>query len=185
MWFTEAAWPPILILAAIAGVALILAWERRQSRFTMIAAGCVLAAVAVWFIERAIVTERERVEQHLVELVRDFEAGRSEAVLDAITTQSPELRALAALALSTVTVRDLRLTDVTVELSPGTDTRARSHFRVNGSAVLNSTHDVGHQPTRWIARWQRETDRWRIVEIEQLDPITGEPTRQVLRNLRR
>jgi hypothetical protein len=33
------------------------------------------------------------------------------------------------------------------------------------------------QPTRWKATWEQEADgRWRMLDIEQLDPLTGETT---------
>ncbi len=72
---------------------------------------------------------------------------------------------------------DVHVTDVQVKLL-AEGTRASSHFRVNGTMSLKGHGDVGHRPLRFRALWQQEPGPegktvWRMLEIEDLDPITG------------
>jgi hypothetical protein len=34
--------------------------------------------------------------------------------------------------------------------------------------------DVGHRASRWDLTWQKQGGDWRIIEIQRLDPISGE-----------
>jgi hypothetical protein len=176
MWFTETAWPPVVIVLTAATAAAILWKDRRQSRYLAIVAGCVIAAIAIVAVEEKVVTERERIEQSIHHLATDFEHADADAVVDAISKQSPELRLFARAAVNAVQLSSARVTDVNVEML--SDSRAKSHFRVNGTVALRSQLNGTHQATRWIATWQNEGDRWRILDVSQLDTITGEPTQQ-------
>jgi hypothetical protein len=198
MWFTETAWPPILLIATLGVIAALLGSERRQARYFLVTAACLASAALVWFLERSIVTDRERVEEGLYEIAAAFERDDSDAVLDAISMHAPDLKEMANMALNWVQLRDLRVTDVNVELTGLDRSRARAHFRVNGRVAIHTSSraaddgsfnygaiDQGHQATRWIGTWQRESDRWRLIELEQLDPITGESIRTIRRYLNR
>jgi hypothetical protein len=183
MWFTETAWPPVIGAVSL-GLIFGMVWlESQRPRYLAAIGLCTLIGIGAWLIDRAIVTERERVEQSLLDLVIAFEHQDAAVVMDAISIRSPELQDLARAALERVTASGLRVTDVATEMSVE-DTRARMHFRVNGTASYNG-RNVGHQPTRWIGRWEREKDRWRLIEIQQLDTLSGEPTREARRYLGR
>lgn len=184
MWFTEVAWPPMVIAIGLAVAALVLWRERLQRKYLLLAVVGSAAAIATYFIEKSVVTDRERIEDAIDQLAMSFQRGDSAAVLDAISQQAPALRQLASLALKRVEVTDISVTAVNVELRGLGDSRAKSHFRVNGTVTLDKSHKIGHQPTRWIATWQKETDRWRMIDIEQLDPISGEGISDATRYLR-
>jgi hypothetical protein len=181
MWFTETAWPPIIGAVSLGLIFGMIWFETQRPRYLAAIGLCTLLGVGSWLIDRAVVTERERVEQNMADLVIDFEHQDAAAVLDAVSTRSPELQEIARAALERVTVSGLRVTDVNTEMS-AENTRARMHFRVNGMAALNG-RNVGHQPTRWIGRWEREKDRWRLIDIQQLDTLSGEPIREARRYL--
>jgi hypothetical protein len=183
MWFTETAWPPIIGAVSLGLIFGMVWFETQRPRYLAAVGLCTVLGVGSWLIDRGIVTERERAEQSLLDVVSAFERQDIEAVLDSVSSRSPELREIARLALERVTASGLRVTDVSTDMS-AEDTRARMHFRVNGVASLNG-RNVGHQPTRWIGRWEREKDRWRLIEVQQLDTLSGEPIRDARRYLGR
>ncbi len=175
MWFTETPWPPILVLAAIAagfGAALISTQNVKHLLPILLLAAL---AVGVYVIEEQIVTERERVETSIYEVAAAFQQKDLGGTLRHFSEQSIRLRGMATGAVLGIDVQeDLRITDVSVTMS-NSESRAQSHFRANGSFNVMGFGDVGHQPTRWNVDWQKEGGEWRIIEVERLDPITGEP----------
>lgn len=174
MWFTETPWPPIMILAAIAAGfgAAFLSTQRAKHILPILLLG--VLAIGVYVIEEQIVTERERVETSIHEVAAAFQRQDMTGTLAYFSEQALTLRLKAAGALLGVQVQDdLRITDVSVEMS-NSESRARAHFRANGSFSVVPYGDVGHQPTRWNVDWQKEGGEWRIVNVERLDPINGE-----------
>jgi hypothetical protein len=174
MWFTETPWPPIIGLAALATAFAAALISTQRTKF--IAPILLLAAVAiiVYVVEQQVVTERERVEQSIHDVAAAFQKQDVDATLEHFSEQALLLRAAALWALTTVQVQDdLRITDVSIEMK-NADSRARSHFRANGTFAVVGYGDVGHQPTRWNVDWQKEGGEWRIIYAERLDPITGE-----------
>jgi hypothetical protein len=179
MWYGDTIWPTLVALASVAAVTGMMWWERRQPALLVAAILCLPAAITAVAVERSIVTPREQVTRSLEQLIADFEHSNANGVLDAISSRTPQLRNLAAKALDKVTISNVRLTDVNVELSGEDVLRARTHFRVNADAVLNGLHRLPRQPTRWKATWEQEADgRWRMIDIDQLDPLTGETTNE-------
>lgn len=177
MWYGDTIWPTLVALASIAAVTGMMWWERRQPALLVAAILCFPAAVAAIAVERQIVTPREQVTQTLEQLISDFERQDVNAVVDAVSARSPQLQQLAAKALDKVQISNVRVTDVNVELSGEDVLRARTHFRVNADVTLSGMNRMPRQPTRWKATWEQEADRrWRMLDIEQLDPLTGETT---------
>ena len=73
MWFTETPWPPIILLSVI-GVLFYLGWvSQRRAGFLVGAALCIALCGVVWLIEKQIVTERELVEQRLLDFTTTFQ----------------------------------------------------------------------------------------------------------------
>src|SRR5262245_25426772 len=94
-WFTENPWPPIVILGVAAGV-LVAVWSsQKRGIWLMGALAAVLAAVAVFFVERSIVTEGERVEKNIFDLAAAFVREDRDAVPGYFSVRAPELRATA------------------------------------------------------------------------------------------
>ena len=185
MWFTETPWPPILILAVIAagfGAAFI---STQRARLILPILVLAVLAIGIYVIEEQIVTERERVETSIHEVAAAFERQDMNGTLAYFSEQALLLRAIAANAVLGVQVQDdLRITDVSVELS-NSESRAKSHFRANGSFSVMGFGDVGHQPTRWNVDWQKEGGEWRIVNVQRLDPINGEPFADIFESSQR
>ena len=177
MWYGETVWPTLVGLGTIAILTGMRWWERRQTPLLMIALLCVPAAIGAVVLERKIVTPREVVAGKVAELVHEFEKQNAPAVRNLISDRAPELQTMAANALSKVAIKNVNLTDVNVEMSGEDILRARTHFRVNADVVLSDVSPFPRQPTRWIVTWEEEAGGWRIIEVLQLDPITGETVR--------
>ena len=59
-----------------------------------------MAAVAVFFVEKAIFTEAERVEQNVLDLTAAFQRKDRERTLSFFSLQAPDLRDMAVYALN-------------------------------------------------------------------------------------
>ena len=186
MWFTETPWPPILLFVCGAVVLGILWSQAQRMAYLAGIAGLLLLSGGTYAVERMIVTDREQLEFSTVDIVRQFQLNNRDATL-AYISESPQamtLRALAAAAIDNVDVTsDVHVTDIQVTMQ-AEGTRGSVHFRVNGTISLKGHGNAGHHPMRFRALWQQEPAPdlskananekvWRMLEIEDLDPITG------------
>ncbi|MEX0717688.1 MAG: nuclear transport factor 2 family protein [Planctomycetaceae bacterium] len=174
-WFTETPWPPIVVAGLFAAFAFI-GWMGTRRGMYLVAVGVIAAAcVGIFYVERAIVTEGEVVEQHVRDLADAFRRKDPTATLEHFSAQATRERFLVAWAMAAVTVHDdLTITDMQIELA-AQGSRATSHFRANGTIELLGRGILGHRPSRWLLTWQKEGGAWRIIHVEQLDPINGRP----------
>jgi hypothetical protein len=176
-WFTENPWPPALICLAAAGLAVAWAQTRSQPRDRTLgfvgALGGVLAALAIFPLERSIVTDRERIELDVRQLVADFTAQDEDATLSHFSPGAVEWRKQVQLALKLVKVQGIDVKDLSVKLF-GQGTGATSLFRANGRVTFSGM-DAGHQPSRWKLTWQKEQGEWKIVDVVRLNPLKDEP----------
>lgn len=175
MWFTETPWPPIFLLLS-AAVVLAVAWTRNgRGAFAAGAVACLLLAGVAFVAERLIVTPAEEVEALVYDLrdavVRDDVEGTLAFFSPAALKEQLLVRTAMALGRPTA---DLRITDLTVETG-GDDTLAESVFRANGTVEGRHVGGSHHVATRWRLNWRREADAWRIIELNRLDPINGDP----------
>lgn len=172
MWVTEEAWPPMMVCGAVAVLLVILWAQRRQAKFLLGVVGMAALAAGIWYVEQVIVTERERVSNSVYEITSAFQERDLTRTLTYISERALDLKALVTFGYNVVTVgEDMRVTDVVVEMT-GQDTRAVSRFRVN--ATVSAGNYSQRTPSRWEARWQLEGGEWRMISIQELDPITGE-----------
>ena len=173
MWFTENAWPPMLIAGLAALVCLAMWNSNRRGVLLAAAVGCLLLCVGFFFLERAIVTEGERLQMIVVSLCDDFRNKRP-ATLNYFSNTAPVLKVqvLAAMALVDVD-KDLRLTDFQSHVT-NQNSRGTVHFRANATMSVTGHGNVGHQPARLNLTFQREQGEWKIIEVERLNPLTGE-----------
>ncbi|MBT5019734.1 MAG: hypothetical protein HON04_13435 [Planctomicrobium sp.] len=173
MWLTENAWQPMLFLTLI-GMALGMVWYRRlQKRYLMGMVACFLLAGMTWFVEKQVVTEREKVQASVIGITSAFGERDLDKTVSYVSQRSQDLRFLIGYAYNLVEFKgDMRVTDVEIEMT-NNKSRAKTRFRVNGT--INALHEnySGHQPTRWEATWQIESDEWKMIDIIQLDPVSG------------
>jgi hypothetical protein len=171
MWFTENAWPPML-LAGLGAIVCFALWNSdRRSRYLLSGLVC-LGLIGFFFaLERAIVTDGERVQRQVAVLCDQFRR-REPATLDQFSATAPELKALCKTAMETVEIgNDLRLTDFRTSFT-NQNSRANVHFRAN--ATISALGFSGHHPFRCILSYQKEGGEWKIVDVQRLDPIKGD-----------
>lgn len=172
MWFTENAWQPMLLLTLL-GIGFGLVWYRRlQGRYLLVMVSCFALAGVTWVIENQIVTDKEKVHTSVMGITTSFQQRDLDKTVSYVSQRAQGLRFLIGYAYNHVEIKGMRVTDIEVELS-NKNSRAKSRFRVNG--ILNALQGnyQGHQPTRWEATWQVEAGDWRMIDIIQLDPISG------------
>ena len=172
-WFTETPWPPIFILGIVAAVLLAVWTSQKQGVWLIGAVVACLAAPVVYLIEKAIVTEGERVEQNVLDLTAAFQRKDRERVLSFFSAQAPDLRDMAVYALNLVDLpKGIDVKDLSVRLS-NENSRAISHFRANGTVAVPGVGER-HSPSRWEVTWQKEGTEWKIIEVVRLHPYKDE-----------
>jgi hypothetical protein len=144
-------------------------------RYLAAVAPLVLLAPVIYVVEQRIVTERERVESSIYEVISAFERNDIPEMLRHITANDEWLRRGADRGMQLVhATGPINVTDIAVTLR-NQESRATSRFRANGPIEAEGFGDVGHRPSRWEVTWQKEGGEWRIIGVERLDPINGEP----------
>lgn len=169
MWFTETAWPPML-LAGVAGCVLLGLWLTSRRKALLVGGLAAFAAcVAIYLVEQAIVTDAERVEANVYRLTESFQKKDEAAVLALISAGAKDIRKLASQAIKDVDVGpDLDVKDVRVEVF-NDGSQASSTFRANGTFTYMQM--TGYHPSRWDLRWQLEGGEWKIVEAHRLSVL--------------
>lgn len=170
-WFTENPWPPIFLLSIVACLMLAVWSSQKRRIWLMGAVAALLASIAVYFVARAIVTDRERVEANVRNLAAAFQRKDSAGTLAFFSVQYPD-RGLIEMALRDVDVRNLAVKDMTVRLS-NEDTRAVTRFRANGTVSYRGA-GAGFHPSRWDVTWQKEGKDWKIIGVDRLDLLKDE-----------
>lgn len=175
MWLTETPWPPSILVAILTTITLLWGYNRGQ-RGPLIAGGLLLLLIpAIFVVERLIITPGEEVEA-LVHELRDAVAARDvDQTLSYFSPQLlPERAAIRAGMQMGYVKPDVSITDLSVSVSQ--NSTAESHFRANGTFVLDTPIASGerHIATRWNVLWRREAGVWKIFSLDRLNPITGE-----------
>lgn len=173
MWLTENAWQPMLFLALI-GMALgMVGYRRLQKRYAAGMIICFLLVGMTWFIEKQVVTEKERVHASVIGITTAFGDRDLDKTVGYVAQRSQDLRFLIGYAYNLVEFKgDMRVTDIEIEMT-NNESRAKTRFRVNGTISALKQSYTGHQPTRWEATWQVEAGEWKMIDIIQLDPVSG------------
>lgn len=171
MWFTENAWPPMLI-AILCSLVFFGMWNSdRRSLYLALAVACLMMTGGFYVIEKAIVTQGERLQVDVAQLCDQFRRRQRET-MNHFSNTVPQFKRLCKEAMDIVEIRDdLHLTDFQTTLSDN-DSKAKVHFRANGTfSVMGFT---GPHPFRCILTYQKEADGWKIVDVQRLDPIKGD-----------
>jgi hypothetical protein len=172
MWFSENPWPPMIIAAILAAVFLLMWNANHRGLHLVVAALFALLCGGFYFLEQAIVTEGERLQQRVVQLCEDFR-DKKPTVLEYVSDTAPQVKLQFASALVMVTVgKDLRLSDFQTALTKD-NTEGTVHFRANASLNVVGVGDVGYSPARLILTFQREKGEWKIIKVQRLNPLNG------------
>lgn len=187
MWFTETPWPPIVGLCVV-GVLLFLGWmSQRKTAFLVGVVLCLALCGIVFVVEQQIVTERERVEQTLLDFAAAFQRdsmqqglvnlvipGQKPASLSYISAAADGTQRMAEAALNFVDLPEpVRISDVRTTMS-NNHSRAVIQFRASATVRAGGYTDGIHQPTRWELTWHREKGDWKILRATRLNFLTGE-----------
>jgi len=173
MWvLTENPWPAMATLSIIALV-LMVAWRARRDNRLLVAAGVsVLLVIGAWELDRRIVTERERLAAHVLDLRDAVQAKELARVFGFVSNSELTLKAMVTSGLALVTFEDqIRVTALETTLAAD-GSRGETRFRANTSMSVAGYGSVGHQPTLWSLTWQKEDDQWRIVRIRRFHPLS-------------
>ncbi len=188
MWFTETAWPPIIMLGVV-GVLLFLGWiSQRRLGYLVGVFVCLGLCGVVWFVEQQIITEREIVETRLYDFAtsvqrESLQRGVANLILGGpepetfkfISATANDVREFARQALDMVDIQeDVRISDVRTTLT-NNQSRATTQFRATATVSVTAYGNVGRQPTRWELTWQRENGIWKVTRVTRLNFMSGEP----------
>ncbi|WP_166824988.1 hypothetical protein [Thalassoroseus pseudoceratinae] len=176
MWFTETAWPPIMIAATI-GVAFLLKWYSVQRPIYLITGGLFLVScLVIYGVELSVVTEGEVVEGHVQGLtgaVVDGDIEKAQSYFADNPYGTAIKIALDRLLSSYDIENDLAITDFYVTTDEQ-EKEAVAHFRANGSVGGRGEVAMRSGPTRWELTWEKQSDgQWKVVQVQQLNPVDG------------
>src|SRR5262245_58945015 len=173
-WFTENPWPPVFILGIAASVMVVVWTSQKRGDWLIGAVTAVIGAVAVFCVENAIITEGERVEQHIRDLVEAFVHGDRERVTSFFSVKAPDLRSLALRGLDLVEFPSgIDVKDMSFRMS-NENSRAISLFRANGVVAVKGLGAQQQMASRWQVTWQKKGNDWKIVEVVRLHPYKDE-----------
>lgn len=172
MWFTETPWPPIVICAMLAMALVARLYFVRRGIYVVGVIGLMIGGIAIYAIERQIVTVREEVEASISGVIDAFQKRDLNGTLAFFSPRNDRDRAFVAWALLIVkSVDDVRVTGMEIVVR-AEGSRAVSHFRANADVDTLPFGNLGRQNSRWEIEWQREGGRWQIVEVHRLDPYS-------------
>jgi hypothetical protein len=129
---------------------------------------------ATFVVERQIVTDAERVEMSLHDLLDALKTEDAPAAMSVVSPSAPNVQRFVEEAFRRVEVLPgVQLSQVKIQMK-SQNSRAVANFRANGPVRWRSSNQEYHGVTRWEVVWQREVDQWRIIRVTRIDPITGE-----------
>jgi hypothetical protein len=173
-WIAETPWPVIVACSAVAALLFVGWYARSQSSLLIGAAVCLLIGGATYVVERQIVTDSERVETALNDLLDALKAKDEAAALQHVSASAPSVQRFVEEAIRRVDVLDaVQLSQVDVSMK-SQNSRAVAQFRANGPVRWVATGQIHHGVTRWECVWQREGNEWQIIRVTRIDPLTGE-----------
>ncbi len=172
-WFTDDPWPAIFILVIAACVMLAL-WTSQKRGIWLVGVLVMLSgAVALFFIEKAIVTEKEQVEQNVLDLTSAFARKDKDQTLSYFSEQARSLQNIATSALEWIDLpQGLDIKDMDVRMT-NENTRAVVRFRANGTVSFRNLAS-SHAASRWEVTWQKEARDWKIIDVVRLNPLKEE-----------
>ncbi|MBL4886672.1 MAG: hypothetical protein JKY95_19375 [Planctomycetaceae bacterium] len=180
IWFADNPWPTVLFCVCLGSIFFGMGFQGKLKRNWGVSVLLFCAAGLVIYLESVIITPAEEVEIAVQETVQACIDGDVDRVVDHISANNIILRGVVRAGLSLADIgEDMHVTDMQVSMLAD-DSRAKSHFRVNGSISINSLQHQGHAATRWNLTWQQEGEKWKIIDVERLNPITGD-TMDILR----
>ena len=176
---------PIIALGAIAITICGLAVVARRNLASVIALVVVVAVTGLLLLaERLVVTDVERVENALTEVVAAVHQNDAAGVLAFIDPAAPQMRTDAETLMDMIRVKKAGASSVQVKVS---DNLAEAKFQ----GVLSGTTKKGGAPIGYFdvveVSWIKKDDRWRIdgftpyIEGKPIDAVGSARSRRAVR----
>jgi len=166
----------IIIVGAIAVLMLGFAWYQVQWRGLLYAIlGVIVLTAAMLGIERAVVTDAERVKDTLHEIARAVERNDIHEVLQYAAAGAKEVRSQASAELPRYHVNEVdikRNLEVTIDRSQSPP-HAIVTFNVVVDGVEQSLHAKFHVPQFVKMIFVKQNEKWRVLSYEHWSPDYG------------
>ncbi len=168
---------PILVTGVLLTVILTSGFLR-TGRITLIWAtvGVMGLTVALFFLERRIVTPMEEVEMTLHQIAAELEANNIEGVVGYIASSAPQLEKIARSRLRDVTIEQVKIKrNLHIELATRREPNlatARFNVVVVGADKAGT---LGRRQGAWffVVNFRKEQGGWRVESFEEKDPRAG------------
>lgn len=175
-YLTENPWPVIIVLIAVAVVGFLTGSGKGRA----VAGVCAVLCVALFFLERYLVSPGEEIEQRVELLLEEFRAADIDGIGEILSSQNQGLKDTAARGLELVEIEDsfhIASVDVSINETDSDEDSARTAvamIRANGNLTLLK-HGGGsrHVPTYWKTTWVFQNDQWRLDKVVRLNPANG------------
>jgi ketosteroid isomerase-like protein len=171
-WIFEGPWPILLTALVLEAILLIALVRTGRAVLLWAIGGLGLLAAGLLVLERAIVTENERISAALDGLAVAAEANDLEAVLSFIAPDADPVRRMAIDGLRRVKVREAKIgNDLVIRITQqGGAPSALATF--TGRFRLESNREaLGHE--NFVGRFQvglvKRGDKWLIVAVDRRD----------------
>jgi hypothetical protein len=171
-WFTDNPTPIFIICGIALLVLLVFLLKTGRGVILLAMVGVVLCIVTAIVIDSIVVTDREQVEQTLFQAAALAEENKLEELLDLFISPSvPHIRGQARSWIAQASrIDDVSVSaiDITVNHKKNPST-ARAEFRVyaRGEARERNNPFPFQYMTRMRVDFQREGDRWRVIDYQR------------------
>ncbi|HWA96926.1 MAG TPA: hypothetical protein VG713_00470 [Pirellulales bacterium] len=171
-WLLESPLPTIVlaVLVETALVAALVITGRREVLWAI--AGVVALTAGVLLLERAVVTDRETIEELFGRATRAIAAHDTNAVVAMVDPQSRDLQATVRRVLTQVPMKQVEITHLTIEFAPATAIDQTATADLVAIVSLdnskgNLVHDRAVQPAR--IRLRKQGGQWLVTSAEARD----------------
>jgi hypothetical protein len=166
---------PIIVISAILCVALAVGFLKTGQKWLLVAvAAVVILAIAVLAIERAVVTDREQVEEVLFTIAaaverNDIDEALSHALPDSPAVHRAQTDLLRRIDFKAVKIKPNLEIEVLPDTSPLT-AETRFNVVVIADAGFGGTD---HYPRYVEATFVKDGDRWLVHNYDHYEPTRG------------
>lgn len=175
-WFLEDPWILIatgLVVASWFGWQFLLQGTRGPLIMALLLAiPCATIGAAAALIQ----TDREAVREELRSLAWAIQRHDPTAV-EFVSQRAPELKADCKKMIDWLTISsDMRLWDWDIQVT-NESTLAKVGFRAGATVQVRNSPSMGdlRANARFMSRWVRENGQWKLVEVQRLHPVHGDP----------
>jgi hypothetical protein len=167
---------PILVMSAVLCVALSVGFIKTGQKWLLFAlAAVVVLTVALLAIERAVVTDREQVEDVLRQIAAAVERNDIDEAMQHFLRDPPAKLQADSDYLKKITFREVSIKpNLEIIIFPGTaPLRAETRFNVTVVADAGWGDGPRHYPRYVEATFIKQGDRWIVHDYQHFEPTRG------------